>query len=212
MTTEQEAQEEMDRLVTISQKGRGQLVDVNRRVYTPTNPFPVQAGPGRIIKGSLKRLPGQKSYGAGESIASTVIGPDGAPNAGVIFPDVTRFSGGGSGVILGGKVTKTNTSVAASFRIWLYQRAFPLVPSENDGEPLQIRWGRRDDRLGYLDFDTFVSGFNCAESLGFIGVSQSLLFGMPMNSNTLFGLVQTKVPYVADSEEQIDFYVHVSQD
>jgi hypothetical protein len=105
--------------------------------YTEADPFPVKAGPGKIIKGSLIRLTGNRSYASGTSIAN-------ASGTMVTFKDVTRSldSGGGSGIILGSKLTKNTQSITnVSFRIWLYQTEFgsTLNPSGEDGGPLQIR-------------------------------------------------------------------------
>lgn len=173
--------------------------------YTESTPFPVKAGPGHITKGILKRLPGEKSYASGQTVANRV-------NTMVEFPGVTRFPKNGSGIIIGGKLTKSNTSVQnVGFRIWLYQISFPLDAASKDGNPLEIRWGRRDDRIGYMDFDTFSVGVDCAESQAYIGLGQSLLFSMNAG-NSLYGLVQTLNPYVAMSEEELDFYLHISQD
>jgi len=173
--------------------------------YTEHTPFPVKAGPGRIVKGQLRRLPGDRAYAAAESIAHN-------PDAVVTFNNVTRFANNGSGVIIGGKATKNTANVLnVGFRIWLYQSPFNLTAQGEDGGEFSIRWGRRDTRIGYLDFENFVMGTQCAESQGLIGLGQSLLFGM-QEGNSLYGLVQTKRPYEAKSEEEIDFYLHISQD
>lgn len=113
MITEREANEEMERLVYYSKPRRTQLFDYNNRPYSQSNPFSVQAGPGKIVRGDLKRLPSPRSYAAGESVANIL---DNA--VGVVFPNVSRFPSGGSGVILGGKLTKNTTSILnVSFRI-----------------------------------------------------------------------------------------------
>jgi hypothetical protein len=176
--------------------------------YTESDPFPVKAGPGKIVKGTLTRLTGAKSYASGTSISN-------ASGTMVTFKDVTRSidNSGGSGIILGSKLTKNTQSIVnVSFRIWLYQTEFgsTLNPSNEDGGPLQIRWRRSDDRIGYLDFIDFTSGFDCAESYAYVGLGQSILFSTI--TNNLYGLVQTLTPYEAISEEQFRFYLHCSSD
>jgi hypothetical protein len=189
--------------------------------YADNSPLPVKAGPGRIIKGSLMRLTGDKSYGAGMSVSN-------ANGTMVAFENVTRTltkdtnpygfvttnaPSTGSGVILGSKLTKNTMSINnVSFRIWLYQVNFAtsLNPASEDGSPLQIRWRRRDDRIGYLDFLDFTMGFDCAESYAYVGLGQSILFSTI--TNNLYGLVQTLTPYQAISQEQFDFYLHVASD
>ena len=176
--------------------------------YSESDPFPVKAGPGKIVKGSLVRLTGSRSYASGTSIANAL-------GTMVTFSNFTRAMGdeGGSGIILGSKLTKNTQSITnVSFRIWLYQTEFgsSLNPSGEDGGPLQIRWRRRDDRIGYLDFLDFNAGFDCAESYAYVGLGQSILFST--RTNNIYGLVQTLTPYKAVSQEQLDFYLHVSSD
>lgn len=176
--------------------------------YSENTPFPVRAGPGRIVKGSLIRLTGDKAYAGGMSISN-------AAGTMVTFENVGRAvaGAGASGVILGSKLTKNSQVVNnASFRIWLYQINFAtsLNPAGEDGGQLQIRWKRRDNRIGFLDFLDFTMGFDCAEAYSYVGQGQSILFSTP--TNNLYGLVQTLTPYQAISEEQFDFYLHVSSD
>lgn len=193
-------QQEMDALVERSRQNKSMVLP-----YTLHKPLPVQAGPGRVSKGMLKRLNGARSYAAGQTVAHK-------NNTMIEFPDVTRFDNNGSGIIIGAKLTKTNTLVqSVAFRLWLYQITFPLDPVTKDGNPYEIRWQRRDDRIGYLDFDTFYVGQDCAESQAYVGLGQSLLFTMG-SANSLYGILQTLTPYPALSAEEMHLYLHISQD
>ena len=86
-----------------------------------------------------------------------------------------------------------------------------MDPVARDGRNHEIMWKRRDERIGYLDFETFIVGTDCVESQALIGIGQSLLFSLG-EGNSLYGLVQTMSPYNAQANEEIDIYIHISQD
>lgn len=88
---------------------------------------PVQAGGyTAVVFGSLTRPADTTAYAAGDGVTTATS------SASAMTVTNAARTAAGSGVILGGKATKSTTSTTnAQFRIWIYQAAPSAVPNDN---------------------------------------------------------------------------------
>jgi hypothetical protein len=131
-----------------------------------------------------------------------------AVNNSTSAPVALQFTGAArgiakSGMIVSGRLVKQGTGTGGTFRLWLFRGT---VTPPNDNAAYSIAWADRANRLGYIDFTSWVAGADCAESVGSLsnGTEQpfSDLIANAGDESSLYGILQATAAYTPASGEQ----------
>jgi hypothetical protein len=114
------------------------------------------------------------------------------------------------GMIVGARLVKQGTGTSGTFRLWLFRA--PFTPP-NDNAAFNIAWADRANRLGYIDFTSWVAGTDCAESVGALSGGNEIPFDLSSgDGSSIFGALQATAGYTPASGEQFMPELAIIQD
>jgi hypothetical protein len=160
-----------------------------------------QVGGHTVAVAATLTRPGDATpYAANDAVTNSTSAP--SP---IEFPLSARVDGG-SGLIVGARLTKsTNVVAAAQFRLWLYSATPSGTP--NDNAAFAQAWANRDKRIGYVDFLSPVAGADCFGTLS----AQPMPFKLA-SGQSLYGIIQALAGYTPGNAENLRVELAVCQD
>jgi hypothetical protein len=94
--------------------------------------------------------------------------------------------------------------------LWLFRAS---VTPPNDNAAYSLAWADRANRLGYIDFTSWVAGTDCAEAVGALSGGNEQPFDLSSgDGSSLFGILQATAGYTPASGEQFVVELSIIQD
>lgn len=161
----------------------------------------------RATSNSMTRPADTTAYAAGDGVTTAT-----SSAAGMTVPNVARISGG-SGVILGGRASKSTTGTTnAQFRLWIYQNSASVtIPNDNAAfSPAVV--ADRAKLVGWatVDFSAGVAGSDGVTAP--IVFSESAPMGFKCTGTDFLVIWEARAAYTPGSAEVFYLELAIGQD
>jgi hypothetical protein len=152
-------------------------------------------GRSTIVAATLTRPNDTTTYTANDAVTDSTSAP-----AAIDFAGMVR-SAGKSGLLTTWQMTR-NSTVAATFRLWLYQ---DTITPANDNAAFSIAAAATDKRVGYVDFTTSIAGSDCLDYYGTPVFTNWPV--KPVSGTGLKGVLQALTGFIPIANETFKFKV-----
>lgn len=136
-----------------------------------------------------------------------------ASGASVVFLSFTSAGRvvDGSGYIVKARLETNRTTEAGAYRLYIYRKAAASLatPPTNvgDNDLFTMIYANSADRIGYIDFSTWVTGGSGSDSAIAQVADVRLAYGCASDSTTLYGLLTTTAAVTPASAQQFTVYL-----
>lgn len=130
------------------------------------------------------------------------------------FSGIARVANG-SGYIVKARLETNRSTEAGSYRMFLYRKTAANLASPptnlGDNDLFPMLFANRSDRIGYIDFATWVTGGSGSDSASCQVTDLRMSFGCDTLETSLYGLLTVNAAVTPASAQQFHAYLSAEQ-